>query len=273
MLQGVAVARREALAASASMRSRVQYAMRLGIFSDIHANLEALSAVLEAYRTERIDVYYCLGDTVGYGGSPNECADLVREIAKKTILGNHDAAVSGRMDYSYYYEAARHALDAHAAMLSPRRTWRGSRACPTRRSSTTSTSSSATARPCASRSSSTSSRPSRRASASPSGTSIGHITLIGHSHLCKVFALTPTQRRGAARRSTSTSSRTRSTSSASARSASRATSTTARATRSTTPTKKRFEFKRIEYDIELAADKVLRARLERNFAHRLFIGV
>ena len=36
---------------------------------------------------------------------------------------------------------------------------------------------------------------------------------------------------------------------------------------------KRFEFKRIEYDIELAADKVLRARLERNFAHRLFIGV
>jgi diadenosine tetraphosphatase ApaH/serine/threonine PP2A family protein phosphatase len=37
--------------------------------------------------------------------------------------------------------------------------------------------------------------------------------------------------------------------------------------------KKHFEFKRIEYDIELAADKVLRARLERNFAHRLFIGV
>ena len=38
-------------------------------------------------------------------------------------------------------------------------------------------------------------------------------------------------------------------------------------------TKKIFEFKRIEYDIETAADKVLRARLERNFAHRLFIGV
>jgi diadenosine tetraphosphatase ApaH/serine/threonine PP2A family protein phosphatase len=37
--------------------------------------------------------------------------------------------------------------------------------------------------------------------------------------------------------------------------------------------RKRFEFKRIEYDIETAADKVLRAKLERNFAHRLFIGV
>src|SRR5262245_53302226 len=93
--------------------------MRLGIFSDVHANYEALSAVLEAYRRERIDVYYCLGDTVGYGGSPNECADLVRKVAKKTILGNHDAAVAGRMDYSYYYEAARQALDTHAAMLSP----------------------------------------------------------------------------------------------------------------------------------------------------------
>jgi len=37
--------------------------------------------------------------------------------------------------------------------------------------------------------------------------------------------------------------------------------------------KRIFEFKRVEYDIETAADKVLRARLERNFAHRLFIGV
>src|ERR1700723_727233 len=92
--------------------------MRLAIFSDTHANLEALSAVLEAYRKESIDVYYCLGDTVGYGGSPNECATIVRELAATTILGNHDAAVSGRMDYSYYYEAARHALDAHAAILS-----------------------------------------------------------------------------------------------------------------------------------------------------------
>ena len=35
----------------------------------------------------------------------------------------------------------------------------------------------------------------------------------------------------------------------------------------------RFYFKRIEYDIESAADKVLKAKLERNFAHRLYIGV
>ena len=37
--------------------------------------------------------------------------------------------------------------------------------------------------------------------------------------------------------------------------------------------KRHFEFKRIEYDIESAAEKVLGAKLERNFAHRLYIGV
>ena len=47
------------------------------ILSDIHANYEALSAVVEAFKREEIDKYYCLGDTVGYGGSPNECADTV----------------------------------------------------------------------------------------------------------------------------------------------------------------------------------------------------
>jgi predicted phosphodiesterase len=91
--------------------------MRLGIFSDVHANIEAMTAVMEAYRREKIDAFYCLGDVVGYGASPNECADLVRGVAKVTILGNHDAAVAGRMDYSYYYEAARQALDQHSRQL------------------------------------------------------------------------------------------------------------------------------------------------------------
>src|SRR5499427_3878138 len=93
--------------------------MRVGIFSDTHSNLEALSAVLGALKNEGVDKYVCLGDTVGYGASPNECCDLVRGIAAFTILGNHDAAVAGRMDYSYYYDAARQALDLHASMITP----------------------------------------------------------------------------------------------------------------------------------------------------------
>ena len=246
--------------------------MRLGIFSDIHANYEALSAVLEAYRSERIDVYYCLGDTVGYGGSPNECADLVREVAKTTILGNHDAAVSGRMDYSYYYEAARHALDAHAAILSRGEHGVAQGACPTRRSSTTSTCSSATARPSASRSSSTSSPPSRRASASPIWDQLGHITLIGHSHLCKVFALTPNSVEELPAIDFELEPDKKYIVSVGSVGQPRDFDNRASYTVYDSD-EKRFEFKRIEYDIELAAEKVLRARLERNFAHRLFIGV
>jgi predicted phosphodiesterase len=91
--------------------------MRIGIFSDVHANIEAMTAVVDAFRTERIDKYVCIGDVVGYGASPNECCDLIRKLASFTILGNHDAAVAGRMDYSYYYDAARQALDLHSRQL------------------------------------------------------------------------------------------------------------------------------------------------------------
>jgi diadenosine tetraphosphatase ApaH/serine/threonine PP2A family protein phosphatase len=92
--------------------------MRYGIFSDTHANLDALEAVLRELDKERIDSLVCIGDTVGYGPQPNECCDRVRTLTKYTILGNHDAAVAGRMDYSYYYDAAREALDLHASVIS-----------------------------------------------------------------------------------------------------------------------------------------------------------
>src|SRR5947208_16884871 len=93
--------------------------MRIGIFSDTHANIEALEAVIKALEAEKVDQYVCLGDTVGYGASPNECCALVRGKTAYTILGNHDAAVAERMDYSYYYHAARHAVDLHARLLAP----------------------------------------------------------------------------------------------------------------------------------------------------------
>jgi diadenosine tetraphosphatase ApaH/serine/threonine PP2A family protein phosphatase len=91
--------------------------MRYGIFSDTHANLPALEAVMRSFDSLNIDALICLGDTVGYGSQPNECCDIVRKNAKFTILGNHDAAVAGRMDYSYYYDAAREALDYHSRVL------------------------------------------------------------------------------------------------------------------------------------------------------------
>jgi diadenosine tetraphosphatase ApaH/serine/threonine PP2A family protein phosphatase len=92
--------------------------MRIGIISDIHSNLEALTQSLAALERSRPDRVICLGDVVGYGASVNECCELVRKVSEVTLLGNHDAAVSGRMDYSFYYDAARHALDWTASRIS-----------------------------------------------------------------------------------------------------------------------------------------------------------
>jgi len=93
--------------------------MRIGIISDVHSNLEALNAVLGVLERLKPDRVMCLGDVIGYGASVNECCALVRQHAEVTLLGNHDAAVAGRMDYSFYYDAARHALDWTASRIEP----------------------------------------------------------------------------------------------------------------------------------------------------------
>ncbi|MBR4984509.1 MAG: metallophosphoesterase family protein [Proteobacteria bacterium] len=92
--------------------------MKIGIFSDLHSNLNAFRVVMDFYREHPCDEYLCLGDVVGYGPQPDECCNEVKKFANLTILGNHDAAVCGRMNYTYYYEAARNVLDYHAGLLS-----------------------------------------------------------------------------------------------------------------------------------------------------------
>src|SRR6201999_4104649 len=52
--------------------------MRLGIVSDIHANIEALQACFDAMDADGVERTICLGDVVGYGASPNETCSLVR---------------------------------------------------------------------------------------------------------------------------------------------------------------------------------------------------
>ncbi|MDG2382071.1 MAG: metallophosphoesterase family protein [Pirellulaceae bacterium] len=61
------------------------------IISDIHGNLEALTAVLEDIQDAGISSIYCLGDVVGYGPNPCECIDQVMQM-EMCILGNHDQA-------------------------------------------------------------------------------------------------------------------------------------------------------------------------------------
>ncbi len=91
--------------------------MRTGILTDVHANLEAISACLRSLERAGVDRLVCLGDTVGYGADPNAACDLVRKHCDFAVLGNHDAAVAGRMDYSFYYQAARDVLDWTAQRL------------------------------------------------------------------------------------------------------------------------------------------------------------
>jgi len=84
--------------------------MRYAIFSDIHSNLEALEAVLEAYQKERIDKYLCVGDIVGYGANPNECIAKVKESATVTLAGNHDWAVVDLFPTDNFNPAAQEAV-------------------------------------------------------------------------------------------------------------------------------------------------------------------
>ncbi|AQQ70345.1 phosphodiesterase [Limihaloglobus sulfuriphilus] len=62
------------------------------IISDIHSNIEALTAVLEDIDKRGIKTIHCLGDIVGYGPNPKECLDLVMAKTEVCIMGNHDHA-------------------------------------------------------------------------------------------------------------------------------------------------------------------------------------
>lgn len=67
--------------------------MRMAILSDIHANLEALQAVVADIGDRCVDRIICLGDNIGYGPDPEAVVRLVREIGCICVLGNHEAAL------------------------------------------------------------------------------------------------------------------------------------------------------------------------------------
>jgi len=73
--------------------------MRIALFSDVHANLNALNAVLADIETRQVDRILCLGDMVGYGSRPVEVLARLNEVGAEMIMGNHDAAACGKLDY------------------------------------------------------------------------------------------------------------------------------------------------------------------------------
>lgn len=83
--------------------------MRILILSDIHANLNALEAVLAD--VGEVEAAWCLGDLVGYGPDPNECIVRVRQLPQLTcVLGNHDAAALHSIDVDAFNPEARQAI-------------------------------------------------------------------------------------------------------------------------------------------------------------------
>lgn len=93
--------------------------MRYAIVSDLHANLCAWEAVLADIRSQGVDVIVCLGDVVGYGPKPAEVLEAVRAQTDHFVLGNHDAAAVGMMDYSIFNNHARQAIEWTMTVLSP----------------------------------------------------------------------------------------------------------------------------------------------------------
>ncbi|MFQ6674446.1 MAG: metallophosphoesterase family protein, partial [Fidelibacterota bacterium] len=70
--------------------------MPLAVISDIHANREALDAVLASIAGRSVDGTICLGDIVDYGVDFDYCIETVRNTATVTVMGNHDAIVAGK---------------------------------------------------------------------------------------------------------------------------------------------------------------------------------
>jgi diadenosine tetraphosphatase ApaH/serine/threonine PP2A family protein phosphatase len=82
-----------------------------GVFSDVHSNYEALSAVLDYLGDLGADAWICCGDLVGYGPDPDSCLDRIRTLKNLSIIcGNHDLAVIERLDLDWFNQYARAAV-------------------------------------------------------------------------------------------------------------------------------------------------------------------
>lgn len=92
--------------------------MRAAVLSDIHANLHAIQAVAKDVEDQRVDEIWSLGDVVGYGANPRETLAWVLEHADIAIKGNHDEAVATG-DVRWFNPMAAQAARAHAQVLAP----------------------------------------------------------------------------------------------------------------------------------------------------------
>lgn len=92
--------------------------MRILVISDIHANLTALEAVIAD--AGQVDAVWCLGDLVGYGPDPNQCVKRIQQLPGLVcLMGNHDAAVAGKIPVTSFNNEARLAVLWTRSVIEP----------------------------------------------------------------------------------------------------------------------------------------------------------
>lgn len=80
--------------------------MKYIIISDIHSNLEALEAVVRSFPPREDSKILCAGDIVGYGADPGPCIDMCRSMGLASVRGNHDAAVIDKTNIFFFNGSA-----------------------------------------------------------------------------------------------------------------------------------------------------------------------
>ncbi|MBO5775080.1 MAG: metallophosphoesterase family protein [Kiritimatiellae bacterium] len=84
---------------------------KFAILGDIHSNLDALEAVLDDCRKEGVTDFLCTGDVVGYNACPRECLKIIRDLGCPVVMGNHDYYVSSWQDLTDFNPAAAEVIE------------------------------------------------------------------------------------------------------------------------------------------------------------------
>jgi diadenosine tetraphosphatase ApaH/serine/threonine PP2A family protein phosphatase len=90
--------------------------VKVGLLSDVHANMTALEAVLSEIGP--VDALWVCGDTVGYGPDPSDVLALLLERGATLVAGNHDRAIATGEDLELFNQQAAAAALMHQRWLS-----------------------------------------------------------------------------------------------------------------------------------------------------------
>ena len=79
---------------------------KIAILGDIHANIDALNVALDDCRAQGVTDFMCVGDVVGYNAAPRECLSIIRSLGCPVVKGNHDHYVSADLDLRDFHPNA-----------------------------------------------------------------------------------------------------------------------------------------------------------------------